>query len=275
MIKIFLTVRNRLAITKKCIESLKKHSELPHQIYVYNNQTTFLLKEHFDYFYELYNQKMISNISFTSDESNFNAFSKAVSCNNFGHHHEEDPQKDSYNFLLFLDNDMIVAPDWDKTLSAAWNYVTKNGMKHIKIIGQLPGGMKGLKDNIELNKNLSGYTGSLGGSAFWSVRPTFFREVGFLDLKNLVGCSKKHDQHYWPKLSKSADGKPYMLGLKTRLAFHCGYLAGSVCNRLTKLKVPDSKQKEEVIKFEANEEEIDKLNFEEFYDKINKEKNDW
>jgi hypothetical protein len=216
---------------------------------------------------------MISNISFTSDESNFNAFSKAVSCNVFGRHHEEDPVKDSYDFLLFLDNDIIVAPDWDKILAYSWQYVIKNKMDNIKVIGQLPGGMKGLKDNISIHKKFNGYTGSLGGSAFWSVRPTFFREVGFLDLKQLIGINKRHDQLYWNLLGKTTNAKPYILGLNYRLAFHCGSVAGSVCNTLTRNRV--NKNKEELIKFECNEEEINKLTFEEFYDKISKEKNDW
>ena len=55
MIKIFLTVRNRLAITKKCIQAIHKHSTMPYQLYVYNNQTNYKLDEHFEYFYELFN----------------------------------------------------------------------------------------------------------------------------------------------------------------------------------------------------------------------------
>ena len=50
MIKIFISVRNRLAITKKCIYALKEHSTIKHQIYVYDNETNYRLKEHFDYF---------------------------------------------------------------------------------------------------------------------------------------------------------------------------------------------------------------------------------
>ena len=50
MIKIFLTVRNRLAITAKCITALHKFSELEHQIYVYDNNTTHMLDEHFNVF---------------------------------------------------------------------------------------------------------------------------------------------------------------------------------------------------------------------------------
>ena len=57
MVKIFMSVRNRLGITKKCIEALKKHSKLPHQIYVYDNETNYRLRDHFDYFADLYERK--------------------------------------------------------------------------------------------------------------------------------------------------------------------------------------------------------------------------
>jgi hypothetical protein len=50
MIKIFISVRNRLAITKKCIESLILHSEIPHRIYVYDNATNYRLEDHFLFF---------------------------------------------------------------------------------------------------------------------------------------------------------------------------------------------------------------------------------
>lgn len=269
MIKIFITVRNRLAITKKCIEALKRHSTLPHQIYVYNNQTNYLLKEHFDYFYDLYSKKQISNLSFTSDESNFNAFSKAVACNIFGHHHEEDPNKDKCSFLMFLDNDIIVAPEWDKILTAAWSYVVRNKMNEIQIIGQLPGGIKFLEKEHVIDKMCKGATGVLGGSGFWSVRSTFFKEVGFLNLKQLVGQNKRHDQLYWQLLGKNTNGKPYILGLRVKLAYHCGPLAGSVCNILTKNR--GNGNKEELIKFEYSEENIEKLAFDDFYDKITKD----
>jgi hypothetical protein len=84
MIKICITVRNRLAITKKCLEAIKRHSILSHQIYVYDNNTDYLLNEHFKYFQKLYKKREISQITFTTIESTFNAFSKAVAFNIFG-----------------------------------------------------------------------------------------------------------------------------------------------------------------------------------------------
>lgn len=277
MIKIFLSVRNRLEITRKCIHALKVHSKLPHKIYVYDNQTNHLLKEHFAYFYKLYSKGMISQVTFTSNDSTFDAFSKASTCNFFGQQHEQDPKKDSYAFLLMLDNDIIVAPDWDRKILQAWKYINKNKLDNIKVVGQIPGGIKGRSGpEIKINDELFAKTGILGGSGFWAVRPNFFRDVGFLDLKSLVGHNKKHDQMYWKLLDKSSGGKNYIMGLKTNLRYHCGKQAGSVCNVLTRQKA--NKKVDELIKFDHAEKKLAALSFEEFFDRISKDKSimkDW
>ena len=266
MVKIFISVRNRLAITKKCIEALILHSEIPHRIYVYNNATNYRLKDHFLFFHELYNRKLISQVVFTTEDSTFKAFSKASTSNFFGLQHEQDPKKDKYDFLLLLDNDIIVTPGWDTKIKKAWNYVNENKLKHVKVIGQLPGGIKSKKEKHRINKELIGHVGVLGGSGLWSVRPNFFRDVGFLDLKTLVGFDKRHDQQYWRLLQASSPGKPYIMGLNQKLGIHCGKKAGSVCNRLTRTK--NNPERLNMIKFEKADKLIDSLSFKEFYDSI-------
>jgi len=266
MVKIFMSVRNRLAITKKAIEALILHSEIPHRIYVYDNATNYRLKDHFDFFHELYNKGFISQITFTTPESTFNAFSKASTCNFFGLQHEQDPKKHKYDFLLMLDNDIIVTPGWDTKLKIAWDYVKEKKLKHIKVIGQLPGGIKSKLEKHTINKNINGAAGTLGGSGLWSVQSDFFKTVGFLDLKTLVGFDKKHDQHYWRLLQRSSPGKPYIMGINQKLGVHCGKHAGSVCNRLTRNK--NSPEKLNLIKFEEADKTIDSKDFKTFYDSI-------
>ena len=108
--------------------------------------------------------------------------------------------------------------------------------------------------------------GRLGGSGLWSVRPNFFKDVGFLDLNRLVGQNKKHDQLYWQKLQVASGGAGYIMGLLTKLGYHIGPMAGSVCNRLTRLcKDPKKKDK---ITFEGQEENIDGMTFDQFWKKI-------
>jgi len=267
MVKIFISVRNRLAVTKKCIEAIKRHSEIPNnQIYVYDNATNYLIDEHFKYFAELYKKNQIAQVTFTTEASTFNAFSKASTCNFFGQQHQQDPNKDKYDFLVMLDNDVIVTPGWDVKLKKGWNYVTKRKLNHVKVIGQLPGGIKHKEPQIHDIDGMRARIGRLGGSGLWSVRPNFFKDVGFLDLNRLVGQNKKHDQLYWQKLQVASGGAGYIMGLLSRLAYHIGPMAGSVCNRLTRLgKDPKKKDK---IKFEGQEKNIDEMSFEQFWKKI-------
>lgn len=266
MVKIFISVRNRLAITKKCIEALKRHSTIPHQIYVYDNSTNYLIAKHFAFFCEKYISREISQITFTTKASTFNAFSKASTFNFFGKQHQEDPNKNNYDFILCLDNDIIVMPEWDKYLKTAWEYIQTKKMKNIKVIGQLPGGIKQVRSEIVINDNMKGKTGFLGGSGLWSMRSNFFEDVGTLDLTQLIKHDKKHDQNYW-KLMQSKNGNdPYIMGINVKLGIHCGKVAGSVCNRLTHNRT--NPKKEKLICFEQAEQKIDELSFDEFYKNI-------
>jgi len=85
-------------------------------------------------------------------------------------------------------------------------------------------------------------------------------------LQALVGYDKKHDQQYWNLLSKSSNGKRYIMGLKEKLGVHCGKYAGSVCNRLTRNK--NNPEKEKMIIFEEQENAIDSVDFNTFYKNI-------
>jgi hypothetical protein len=270
MIKIFITVRNRLAVTKKCLLAIKKHSKLPHQIYVYDNLTNYLLREHFEFFYQMYEDGLINQITFTDKHSTFNAFSKAVAINMFGKQHLDDPYKMKYKYLMMMDNDIIVTPGWDKVLTEAWNDVQNKKMNDIKVISQLPGG---IKNKIPLTFKVGGCDakiGFLGGGGIMSVRPNFFNDVGFLPINALVGHNKKSDQIYWNLMAKKTKGKPYILGLQHKIGIHVGGIAGSQCNTLTKYN--RHKDVLEKIKFEDAEKKIESMSFEKFYDFINTKK---
>lgn len=278
MIKIFLTVRNRLGITKKCIEAIQKHTSIPYQLYIYDNQTNYRVDEHFSYYCKLYKKGIATQITFNTDESTFNAFSKASACNFFGKQHQQDPNKNKTIFMVMLDNDIILTPGWDRYVMDAWKHVITKNINDVKIIGQTPGGIKYRKQTIQISDNFTGRLGKLGGSGLWTIRNNFFDDVGFLDLKMLVGHNKKHDQLYWRLLDRSTNGRPYILGLNKKLGIHCGKMAGSVCNRLTKNQRNNKNQKLNSIKFEAADDRIEQISFDEFYKKISNDKllhSDW
>ena len=277
MYKIFLPVRNRLSVTTKCITSIQRFSKIPHQIYVYDNLTNHRIQEHFMYFSLLYEKGIITQYTVNTKESTFNAFSKAISCNQFGLNHEQDPDKDKVDFLVFLDNDCIIVQEgWDQIIKKAWEDINRFGLTNIKVIGHLPGGIMKKK---EIPQAIAGYkamTGTHGGSGFWCVKNNFFREVGYLNVKELIGLDKKHDQNYWRKLQQISKNQDYILGLNLKIVIHTGLMAGSICNSLTKNKTKPDKQ--ELIKFDSAEKEIDSLSFDQFYIKIKDNKdmmNNW
>lgn len=268
MIKIYVSVRNRLAISAKVLTAIKKHSTLPHQVYVYDNQTTYRTTEHFMYWSMLFKAGIISQVTFSSSESTFNAFSKASTFNSFLLQHSQDPRRDKCDFLVCMDNDIVLTPQWDIKIKKAWDDIKKLGMeKQIKIVGQTPGG---IKNKTELKQKIGGMSaavGKLGGSGFWTFLPNFYKDVGLLDLSKLVGHDKKHDQMYWQLLEKSSGGKDYILGLREKIAIHCGgKISGSVCNILTRNHL--NKNKLNMINFEDLEKKIDDMSFDEFYNMI-------
>lgn len=267
MIKIAVTVRNRLAVTKKCLEALKRHSEIPHQIYIYDNLTNYKVQEHFDYFRDLWINGEIQQVTFNTKASTFNAFSKASSLNSFGKNHEQDPNGNKCDYILFIDNDAIVMPGWDLKLSKAWEIIKKRKKNNIIVLGQARGG--GIKyagkNNPDKLAGMDYKLGKLGGSYFWSVRPNFFKEVGYLDLSKLVGKNKKHDQNYWTLLDRKANGNAYIAGLRDDLVLDSGGFVGSICNVLAQ---GENKEKLEKAKYKESEKKVESLSFEEFYNKM-------
>jgi hypothetical protein len=223
-----------------------------------------MIDEHFKYFGELYKEGLISQVTFNTNASNNNAFGKASSLNCFGFNHQQDPKKGKYEWLLILDNDIIVVDGWDDVIRKAWEDVEKYKMKKVKIIGQQP---SGIKYGSRYEKSIAGhhaYFGQLGGSCFWNIRPNFYKEIGYLRLNDLQGVQKRHDQLYWRKL-KAVTGGPYILGIKTKLFHDCGGYAGSICNVVG---YGTTKQKLERIKYKERDKEIEAMSYKEFYEKI-------
>jgi hypothetical protein len=247
-----------------CLLALLKHSALEHQIYVYDNLSDIKTEQHFAFWHKLYEKGLIKQITFTTKESTFDCFSKVVASNLFAYQHSQDPNRDKCDFLVLLDNDVIVTQGWDSLLSSAWKDVSRNSLKGVKVISQLPGG---IAERKEIPQKIAGVRcdiGKLGGSGLWSVRSDFFEKIGLLQVRNFLGMAKKYDQTYWYLLDRVTSGKPYILGLAHKLGIHCGSLTYSTCNLLTKKKYQMSLLEAE----EKTDKYLEGLSFEEFYDAV-------
>ncbi len=270
MIKIAMTVRNRLSVTKKAIEALYRNTSTNFQLYIYDNRSNYKVKEHFEFMWKLYEDGLVHQITFNTKESVYNAFDKAVALNNFGYNHSLDPNINDCDFLLFLDNDMLVVPGWDELIKEAWDFINLKRLTHIKVVAQCPGGIKNVSpQTFKIGKNkVKAIQGKLSGSGYWATRSNFFQDVGFLDIKPLVGFAKQHDQKLWKKMSKKNNGKEYIMGLNQLMVLHTGPIAGSICNTIG---YGTSEEKEKIIKFEKEEKIIEEMTFDEFYNKAMKE----
>ena len=278
MIKIFMTVRNRLGVTKKAISSIERNFVEPYTLHIYDNLTNYRIEEHFEYFGKLYKEGRISQIIFNTAESTFNCFSKAASSNFFGAMHEQDPNKDKVDCLLFMDNDIVIIKrKIDKFLRKAWEEVRKRKLNNVKIIAQRPGGIKNTTPVPDGICGTEAIFGKLSGSGFWCTQNNFFTDVGFLPLKNLIGKQKMHDQLYWGLCEKATKGERYILGIKgDKLCIHTGRAAGSICNNLHKR--PNDSSVLEKIKFKEADKRIESLSYDEFLTEIKNDKylmNDW
>lgn len=232
-IAVFITVRNRLAITKKCIESLYLNTNRPIHLFVFDNCMSTRLDEHFIYFCNLYKVGRLQKYVVNTVTSTYNAFSKAMSFNEFGLFIESHPNKNEYEWLLCLDNDMIIIQKgWDDYIASMFNEVDKHEGNTIQIVTQYPGGVSG---SDHMFGNIKVRVGVNGGSGFWNIRPDFFSKVGLLEPEPLLGISKRHDIHYWEKLNKFSRGQPYTVAIDLPLALHVAYCNGmdlSVCKAI-------------------------------------------
>lgn len=260
-IAIFLSVRNRLAVTKKCIEALYKYTTCPFHLYVYDNCTTYKVAEHFKYFGDLYVENKITKYTVNTLESTYYAFSKAVAFNDFGHTIQQNPIKNRYDYYVCLDNDIIIRKEgWNDVFKDLWKAVAcTEELDSIRVLAQFPGGttvhQKGTIDDYKVN------LGFASGSGFWAIRSDFFDTIGFLNLAELVGHNKKHDQLYWKKMRAYNSNAPYVLAVEELLAVHFDnykdYNSLSIC-------LPTQDDPSMTVVHEDVEEEIAAMTFEDF-----------
>ena len=85
---------------------------------------------------------------------------------------ETHPNRDMYDFVTCLDNDMILIEDgWDLIIQEAMELAEKQ-VPSIKLIGQYVGGCSGRDEVIKLRgKETKVRVGVNSGSGLWNFRP--------------------------------------------------------------------------------------------------------
>lgn len=267
-IAVFMTVRNRLSLSEKCIEALYKNTSSDIHLFVFDNCTTHNIDGHFTYFSYLYKQGKLQKYVVNTLISTFNAFSKAMSFNEFGVYIESLPDKSIYDFLLCLDNDMIlVEKDWDLIIKEAMEATSKK-IPTLEIWAQYPGGCSGHDYTIPIKgQDTTIRLGINSGSGFWCIKPDFFSRVGLIEPELLVGINKRHDIELWSKLNELHKGKPYVCAIKIPMALHFSYFNGkdlSIC------KPTRNDPSKEIIHHDV-EKLVNSMSYEEFIEFIKKD----
>lgn len=117
MVSIIVAIHNQLSVNKLFVESLKKYSAYPYELIILDNNSTDGSAE----FYEKEGAIVIKN------KANYNY----PYCQNQG------IKIAKYDFLAFLNNDIIVGPDWDKNIIETMKVnglevATSTGMEHLE-----------------------------------------------------------------------------------------------------------------------------------------------
>ncbi|KKK73581.1 hypothetical protein LCGC14_2892410, partial [marine sediment metagenome] len=191
------------------------------------------------------------------------AFSKVVASNMFADQHKGDPKGGECDYIVCLDNDMIVTPGWDSRVNLIWRAVIDKPrvLGNTKIIGQI-GIMSKQQTLVDIGENERVVIGKKGGSGFWVVLPNFFEEWGRLNIRHFIGKHKGYDGAYWAQIEKTHSGV-YTAGIDGRpLVYHCGDMVGSVCLRLEEGQVPTSEIAQRA------DEQLGRMDFAEFYEMV-------
>lgn len=247
---IHISARNRLGFTDKCLEALWAYTDtgkIDLRVFLFDNGTDKEnQKKIFKYYTDMLSEGLIHTLIINSKDALHNAFGKAVSSNQFAYLQKVWPDAD---YMTILDNDVwIVDKTWTKKISSVFQAFGEDPdyADQIKVVSQAPGGICGEKEWLEI-EGMEVMLGVYGGSGFWNVRGNFFEDVGVLNLQDLVGHDKKHDQEYWKLCMKRTKNAKYVAGINHPMSIHAGD-GFSICNALTAGKMGHKEEKEQRLK---------------------------
>lgn len=277
-LNVCLTARDRMILTRKCIESIHTHSSHFRKIniYVFDN-LSHVTSERLLVFNNLLRENKICYYSYDTNISTFNCFPKTVIFRrwidmmmlNEEMRLEKSIDINIKQMYLLSDNDMIYGPEWDTYFISALDNVHRYD-KNIKYLVKHPGGVpKAIRDksrkyridnifnrpeNFEIMCSNFG-----GGSGCWVMNNSMLKHLRWnsKDLIKTYNKFKQHDSITWKKLTLEHGNVNYVCGVipnepeKNPLIIHMGPVIGSMCNSLNSGKYNKDKNS-----FEEKEREI-------------------
>lgn len=269
-LSVFIPCRDRIILTKKCIDSIWKNSGIFDKIniYVFDNMSEFS-KERFEYFSGLLESKRICYYSYDTRDSLTNCFGKAVCWNRWINMMERSRDtiqcipnnrfKADEDYYLLIDNDFVIVDDrWGEYFVSAAKQ-THVACKDTHFLVPSPGGVperyRG-EDKPEYTfKNLFNEKETLkvkmanggGSSGFWFLDHKMLLKMKWdsLAFTRVYSHEKRHDTETWNLIRRKKGSILYVGGVHSTptspIALHLGSVCGSVCNQLSKNNYEESK----------------------------------
>lgn len=294
-LSVMIPVRDRLVLTKKCIESILLNSEEFNEvsIYVFDNKSD-IDSDRFNYFQTLLQQNKICYYSYDTNKSCYNCFGKAVTFKRWVSMMEEDMEvrklvcdssiKHCEQYYMLIDNDFIVGPGWSKPLISSAKFL-RSRYPQLHYIVPFPGGtperFRANKEVIEIdnvynNEKIKVHFANRGGSSglwFTWYEGLVNLKWDFLSMAHTYNADKRHDSETWNYIRRTKGDINYVSCIETPnpVALHIGPLTGSICNFLTKNTYLENK---DII--QIREKEIfDPLSVMQIWEKYKNTQNRW
>lgn len=248
-LNVFITTRDRLNLTRLCIESIHQNTEHFDEVHVYISDTmsSQTIKARRDMFQQFLEKKYIVNYTYSTIESDSHCFTKAINFNKWLQNMELKRIVDSNfdvdltNYYVLLDNDMIVKKNWLGPYMSVWEEMSPK-TPALQYLCQHPGGCSVrsgtpviVQDKTEEKNPCEVFLSGGGGSGFWFFGERSLKTLQWRphDYKLVKFVANSDDTTTWKKLREEyGGGYSASVKMKNPRVMHMGKVFGSIVNAL-------------------------------------------
>lgn len=288
---VIIPCRDRLILTKKCIDSIRFNTKLFNEIiiYVFDNNSNLNI-DRLSVFQKLLKENKIQYYSYDTDSTMFNCFGKSVVFQRwidmmkiqkeFRDSKKLDEGVEQYYMLV--DNDFIFGPEWDSYFITSAKYINDYN-KQTHFIVKYPSGIPSRKIDFSESKTLENFfnnrkyklhfSSNGGSSGMWFMTYDMLLNLkwNYNHFNMTYNVNKRHDTGTWTIIKKEKGRIKYVTALDPpddeRLILHLGKITGSLCNKL-QLKQYNESERERI---ENNEKILENMTVFEIFNKYKDE----
>ena len=182
--KICLTIRNRLAYTKKTIQSLRENTPREeYELYIFGNMSDRELEEQWTYLRRLYQRKHVDGIVINTETSTMGRWSKSWAINQCIRLCElQDNASRHWEWLVIIDNDMVIRKPW---LDTAKKVYMEAKSKYPSVMVCSPWDDPNPEHPVVAKENYAGVPVKIkrgNGAGCWLVHREFLTKIGLAKI---------------------------------------------------------------------------------------------